>query len=638
MSKTDQISVHINICRLLLKYYYVGTNFKQTALRPHSWRKTVEIFNADIVIIGAGGAGLRAAIAAAEAHPTLSIALVSKVYPMRSHTVAAEGGSAAVTKDEDSFDFHFQDTVSGGDWLCEQDVVDYFVHQCPQEMTQLELWGCPWSRKEDGSINVRRFGGMKIERTWFAADKTGFHILHTLYQTSLKYPQIHRFDEHFVIDILVDEGRVQGVVAINMMEGTRVQIRANAVVMATGGAGRVYRYNTNGGIVTGDGMGMALRHGVPLRDMEFVQYHPTGLPGSGILMTEGCRGEGGILVNKNGYRYLQDYGMGPETPLGHPQNKYMELGPRDKVSQAFWHEWRAGRTDSTPRGDVVYLDLRHLGEKKLRERLPFICELSKAYVGVDPVSAPIPVRPTAHYTMGGIETDANCATRIAGLYAVGECSSVGLHGANRLGSNSLAELVVFGRLAGEQAAQYALGSAPLNTSTLTAQAADIERRLQQIMQQEGNESWAAIRDEMGLSMEEGCGIYRTPELMQKTIDKLAELKERFKKVKIKDTSSVFNTDLLYTLELGYGLDVAQCMAHSAFQRKESRGAHQRLDDDCTKRDDVNFLKHSLAFYQGDDAPRLDYSPVKITTLPPAQRAYGAAGEAQDKTKKEQSNG
>lgn len=598
----------------------------------------MEIFNADIVIIGAGGAGLRAAIAAAEAHPTLSIALVSKVYPMRSHTVAAEGGSAAVTKDEDSFDFHFQDTVSGGDWLCEQDVVDYFVHQCPQEMTQLELWGCPWSRKEDGSINVRRFGGMKIERTWFAADKTGFHILHTLYQTSLKYPQIHRFDEHFVIDILVDEGRAQGVVAINMMEGTRVQIRANAVVMATGGAGRVYRYNTNGGIVTGDGMGMALRHGVPLRDMEFVQYHPTGLPGSGILMTEGCRGEGGILVNKNGYRYLQDYGMGPETPLGHPQNKYMELGPRDKVSQAFWHEWRAGRTDSTPRGDVVYLDLRHLGEKKLRERLPFICELSKAYVGVDPVSAPIPVRPTAHYTMGGIETDANCATRIAGLYAVGECSSVGLHGANRLGSNSLAELVVFGRLAGEQAAQYALGSAPLNTSALTAQAADIESRLQQIMQQEGNESWATIRDEMGLSMEEGCGIYRTPELMQKTIDKLAELKERFKKVKIKDTSSVFNTDLLYTLELGYGLDVAQCMAHSAFQRKESRGAHQRLDDDCTKRDDVNFLKHSLAFYQGDDAPRLDYSPVKITTLPPAQRAYGAAGEAQDKTKKEQSNG
>ncbi|HCR6703195.1 TPA: fumarate reductase (quinol) flavoprotein subunit, partial [Shigella flexneri] len=378
----------------------------------------MQTFQADLAIVGAGGAGLRAAIAAAQANPNAKIALISKVYPMRSHTVAAEGGSAAVAQDHDSFEYHFHDTVAGGDWLCEQDVVDYFVHHCPTEMTQLELWGCPWSRRPDGSVNVRRFGGMKIERTWFAADKTGFHMLHTLFQTSLQFPQIQRFDEHFVLDILVDDGHVRGLVAINMMEGTLVQIRANAVVMATGGAGRVYRYNTNGGIVTGDGMGMALSHGVPLRDMEFVQYHPTGLPGSGILMTEGCRGEGGILVNKNGYRYLQDYGMGPETPLGEPKNKYMELGPRDKVSQAFWHEWRKGNTISTPRGDVVYLDLRHLGEKKLHERLPFICELAKAYVGVDPVKEPIPVRPTAHYTMGGIETDQNCETRIKGLFAV----------------------------------------------------------------------------------------------------------------------------------------------------------------------------------------------------------------------------
>lgn len=338
----------------------------------------MQTFQADLAIIGAGGAGLRAAIAAAQANPNAKIALISKVYPMRSHTVAAEGGSAAVAQDHDSFDYHFHDTVAGGDWLCEQDVVDYFVHHCPTEMTQLEQWGCPWSRRPDGSVNVRRFGGMKIERTWFAADKTGFHMLHTLFQTSLQFPQIQRFDEHFVLDILVDDNHARGLVAMNMMEGTLVQIRANAVVMATGGAGRVYRYNTNGGIVTGDGMGMALSHGVPLRDMEFVQYHPTGLPGSGILMTEGCRGEGGILVNKNGYRYLQDYGMGPETPLGEPKNKYMELGPRDKVSQAFWHEWRKGNTISTPRGDVVHLDLRHLGEKKLHERLPFICELAKA--------------------------------------------------------------------------------------------------------------------------------------------------------------------------------------------------------------------------------------------------------------------
>jgi len=599
----------------------------------------VQTFNADIAIIGAGGAGLRAAIAAAEANPDLNIALISKVYPMRSHTVAAEGGSAAVTQDHDSFDLHFQDTVSGGDWLCEQDVVDHFVHQCPTEMAQLEIWGCPWSRKEDGSVNVRRFGGMKIERTWFAADKTGFHMLHTLFQTSLKYPQIKRFDEHFVLDILVDDGQVRGVVAINMMEGTRVQIRANAVVMATGGAGRVYRYNTNGGIVTGDGMGMAFRHGVPLRDMEFVQYHPTGLPGSGILMTEGCRGEGGILVNKDGYRYLQDYGMGPETPLGEPKNKYMELGPRDKVSQAVWHEWRAGRTIETPRGDVVYLDLRHLGEKKLRERLPFICELAKAYVGVDPITDPIPVRPTAHYTMGGIETDAQCETRIKGLFAVGECSSVGLHGANRLGSNSLAELVVFGRMAGEQAALRAAQATDFgNTAALDAQVRDIENRLSALMQQEGDENWATLRDEMGLAMEEGCGIYRTTELMQKTIDKLAELKERFKRVKIHDTSSVFNTDLLYTIELGHGLEVAECMAHSAINRRESRGAHQRLDEGCTERDDVNFLKHTLAFYQPDSSPRLEYGDVKITTLPPAKRVYGSAGDTQDKKDKEQSRG
>ena len=599
----------------------------------------MQTFNADIAIIGAGGAGLRAAIAAAEANPNLNIALISKVYPMRSHTVAAEGGSAAVTQDHDSFDFHFQDTVSGGDWLCEQDVVDHFVHQCPTEMAQLELWGCPWSRKDDGSVNVRRFGGMKIERTWFAADKTGFHMLHTLFQTSLKYPQIKRFDEHFVLDILVDEGQVRGVVAINMMEGTRVQIRANAVVMATGGAGRVYRYNTNGGIVTGDGMGMAFRHGIPLRDMEFVQYHPTGLPGSGILMTEGCRGEGGILVNKDGYRYLQDYGMGPETPLGEPKNKYMELGPRDKVSQAFWHEWRAGRTIETPRGDVVYLDLRHLGEKKLRERLPFICELAKAYVGVDPITDPIPVRPTAHYTMGGIETDAQCETRIKGLFAVGECSSVGLHGANRLGSNSLAELVVFGRMAGEKAAERAVEAKDTgNSAALEAQVRDIENRVAALMAQEGDESWAAIRDEMGLAMEEGCGIYRTTELMQKTIDKLAELIERFKRVKIQDTSSVFNTDLLYTIELGHGLEVAECMAHSAINRRESRGAHQRLDEGCTERDDVNFLKHTLAFYQPDSAPRLEYGDVKITTLPPAKRVYGGESETHDKKDTEQSRG
>ncbi|QBY45376.1 fumarate reductase (quinol) flavoprotein subunit [Arsenophonus nasoniae] len=598
----------------------------------------MQTFNADLAIIGAGGAGLRAAIAAAEAHPHLKIALISKVYPMRSHTVAAEGGAAAIAQSHDTYDYHFNDTVSGGDWLCEQDVVEYFVKHCPTEMTQLELWGCPWSRKKDGTVNVRRFGGMKIERTWFAADKTGFHMLHTLFQTSLKYPQIQRFDEHFVLDILVDEGRVHGLVALHMMEGTHVQINANAVIMATGGAGRVYRYNTNGGIVTGDGMGIALRHGIPLRDMEFVQYHPTGLPGSGILMTEGCRGEGGILINKDGYRYLQDYGLGPETPLGKPENKYMELGPRDKVSQAFWHEWRAGRTIKSSRGDVVHLDLRHLGAEKLHERLPFICELAKAYVGVDPVTDPIPVRPTAHYTMGGIETDQKCETSIKGLFAVGECSSVGLHGANRLGSNSLAELVVFGRLAGIEAAKYATEASPANKNAIELKVREIETNLTKLFNQKGKENWANIRDEMGIAMEEGCGIYRTPELMQKTINKLAELKERFKHIEITDHSSVFNTALLYTIELGFSLDVAECMAHSAFYRKESRGAHQRLDEDCTDRDDANFLKHSLAYYNSQGAPHIAYRDVKITKLAPAKRVYGGEATAQEQANKEQANG
>lgn len=320
--------------------------------------------------------------------------------------------------------------------------------------------------------------------------------------------------------------------------------------------------------------------------------------------------------------------MGPETPLGQPKNKYMELGPRDKVSQAFWHEWRKGRTIATPRGDVVHLDLRHLGEKKLHERLPFICELSKAYIGVDPALAPIPVRPTAHYTMGGIETDAQCETRIAGLFAVGECSSVGLHGANRLGSNSLAELAVFGRLAGEKAAAHARQSHKKPTSTLEAQARDCEKRLHGLINQQGTETWSGLRDEMGLAMEEGCGIYRTPELMQKTIDKLSELQERFQQVRITDTSSVFNTQLLYSIELGHGLNVAECMAHTAFQRKESRGAHQRLDEGCTERNDEQFLKHSLSFYNPGGAPEIAWDEVKITRLPPAKRVYG--GEAESK--------
>ncbi len=423
----------------------------------------MDVVPADILVIGAGGAGLRAAISIAETSSSLAVSLLSKVYPMRSHTVAAEGGAAGVTKDNDSLDDHFHDTVTGGDWLSDQDAVELFVKTAPLELTQIEHWGCPWSRESSGRVAVRPFGGMKIERTWYAADKTGFHILHTLFQTSLKFPSIRRFDEFYVTDLLVDDGRCVGAAAIEIRSGRMMAFVAKAVIIAGGGAGRIFPFTTNGAIKTGDGMAMAYRAGVPLKDMEFVQYHPTGLPGTGILITEGARGEGGILVNKDGYRYLQDYNLGPADPW--PRKKAMELGPRDRLSQAFWHEQKKGRTVKTAYGDVVHLDIRHLGEKKIDERLPMVRELATTYSGVDPVHAPIPVRPVVHYFMGGIHTDIETATVIAGLFACGECACVSINGANRLGSNSLTELLVFGALAGRNAAAFAM-SHPLPREAL----------------------------------------------------------------------------------------------------------------------------------------------------------------------------
>jgi fumarate reductase flavoprotein subunit len=594
----------------------------------------MDVFKADVAIVGAGGAGLRAAIAVAEADPSLTIALISKVYPMRSHTVAAEGGAAAVTQSHDSLEAHFHDTVAGGDWLCEQDVVEFFVGQAHEEMVQMEHWGCPWSRTADGRANVRAFGGMKIERTWFAADKTGFHMLHTLFQTSIKYPSIKRFDEHFCADLLVDEGRVQGVVAIEIATGEFRMIQAKSVIIATGGAGRVFRENTNGGIVTGDGMALAYRHGVPLRDMEFVQYHPTCMPGTGLLFTEACRGEGGFLLNKEGYRFLQDYGLGPAEDK--PRNKHMELGPRDRLSQAIWHEKQKGRTLSDPRwGSYVHLDLRHLGEQKLRERLPQIYELAVEYLGVDPAKECIPVLPAVHYTMGGITANGKTAAPLPGLYSVGECSSVGIHGANRLGSNSLTELIVFGKVAGVQAVAYGKTVSHGKEATLLKLAEDVQKRALSITARtDGTERVATLRREMAKSMEDGCGIYRTASTMQSTCDKLAELKQRYKRVQVDDHSKGWNTDWLLAIELGFLLDVAQAMAHSAINRRESRGSHQRLDG-FEARDDANFLKHSLANYRGGDAPSITYGPVKITTSAPGTRAYGAAGEEADRKAKEE---
>lgn len=592
---------------------------------------TMETIKVDIAIVGAGGAGLRAAIAVAEADPALSVGLISKVYPMRSHTVAAEGGAAAVTQPHDSLEAHFHDTVAGGDWLCEQDVVEHFVANAHEQMVQVEHWGCPWSRRPDGHVNVRAFGGMEIDRTWFAADKTGFHMLHTLFQTSMKYPSIRRFDEHFCIDLVVEGGHVQGVVAVEIRSGELRLIQAKAVIVATGGAGRVFRENTCGGIVTGDGMALAYRHGVPLQDMEFVQYHPTCMPGTGLLFTEACRGEGGFLLNKDGYRYLQDYGLGPADPV--PRNKAMELGPRDRLSQAYWHEKQKGRTIAGPNGEAVHLDLRHLGERKLRERLPQIYELAVNYLGVDPAKSPIPVLPAVHYTMGGIKANARTAAPLQGLYSVGECSSVGLHGANRLGSNSLTELLVFGKLAGTAAAEYTRTVEHADAARVQTKAEASHAAAQTILDRRGGtERIATLRRDMARSMEDGCGIYRSANTMQATCDKLAELKQRFKRVQLGDHSKAWNTEWLLAIELGYQLDVAEAIAHSALHRKESRGSHQRLDG-FGERDDANFLRHSLATYAGDDAPRISYGPVKITTSPPGTRAYGAAGQQADALRK-----
>jgi fumarate reductase flavoprotein subunit len=580
----------------------------------------MEIVEADVVIVGAGGAGLRAAIALAETDPTLKIALISKVYPMRSHTCAAEGGAAGVIKKDDSLALHFDDTVGGGDWLSDQDCVEYFVNEAPKELLQLEHWGCPWNREEDGSVAVRPFGGMKKQRTWFAADKSGFHILHTLFQTTLQFPTITRYDEYFALDLLVDEGRCQGLTAMEMKSGMIKQFNAKSVIICGGGAGRMFPFTTNGAIKTGDGMALAYRAGVPLKDMEFVQYHPTGLPNTGSLLTEACRGEGGVMLNKNGRRYLQDYGMGPETPLGKPQLKTMELGPRDRVSQAYWHEVQKGNTVTTPWGECVLLDMRHLGEKYIDERLPLVRELAIAYLGVDIVKDPVPIRPVVHYMMGGISTNTKAATELPGLFAAGECACVSLNGANRLGSNSLTELLVFGKAAALSAIAHAKSVGTANKAALKAQADASQARIRELfLRTDGKESMSGLRKEMMDTMEKNCGLYRTEEGLQEAVAKIVELRQRYNKVVLHDKSNVFNTDLFQVLELGSMLDCASALTVGALARKESRGAHQRLD--FVERDDKNFLRHSMAYYQGQDTARIDYLDVVITKSPPGVRDY-----------------
>ncbi len=579
----------------------------------------MDTLSCDLLIVGGGGAGLRAAIAATEATPKLDVAVVSKVYPMRSHTVSAEGGAAAVIKPGDSLDAHAYDTISGADWLCDQDAVEAFVEEAPGEMLQLEHWGCPWSRDLDGSIAVRPFGGMKIQRTWFAADKTGFHMLHALFQTSLKYGGVRRFDEWFVTKLLVDEGRCQGVVVIELATGKVQGITAKAVILCTGGCGKIFPFTTNANIKNGDGMALAYRAGVPLKDMEFVQYHPTGLPRTGILITEAARAEGGWLVNKDGYRYLQDYDLG--TPEPTPVLRSMELGPRDRLSQAFIQEQEKGRTLEGPYGQYVHLDIRQIGEEVIDEKLPFVRELCQKYANLDPVKELIPVRPVVHYMMGGVHTDIMGATPLDGLYAAGEVACVNLNGANRLGSNSLTECLVFGARAGKAAATFA-AAAPPPSASVEAQIVDETRRLSEdfFNTTGGTERIANLRSEMQATMEESAGIYRTGAALAAGADALGRLWGHAQRLQLDDRSRTFNTELTSALELGYMLDLAQVILRSAEARTESRGAHQRTDH--PQRDDERFLAHSLAYRTADGAPRIEYLPVTITRWPPGERTYG----------------
>src|SRR3989440_1689263 len=478
--------------------YFSGGGAQNGVLMPaNRIRWQVDFESYDVLVVGGGLAGLRAAIAAVEANPRVRVGMVSKVYPMRSHTVAAEGGAAAALRPEDSYEKHAFDTVKGSDYLADQDVVEAFVREAPIELIQMEHWGCPWSRDPDGKISARPFGGMTTWRTCFAADKTGFHMLHAVFQTSLKYPQITRHDEAFVTKLLVEDSRCVGVVALDIRSGRFDAITAKSVILATGGLGRVYAFTTNGNICTGDGMALAYRAGAALKDMEMVQFHPTGLPFTGILITEAVRGEGGYLLNNQGERFLKR----------HVPNK-MELGPRDIISRAMVTEFEEGHGFEGPHGKYLHLDVRHLGEKMIDRKLPFMRELGREFVGIDIVKDPIPVRPVQHYMMGGVDADINGATPIPGLYAAGECANVGLNGANRLGSNSLSECLVFGAAARRHAAEHASGAKAIGVNPIDALLADETKRIEAsfLDKKDGQERMGAIREEMQREMDAGAGV------------------------------------------------------------------------------------------------------------------------------------
>lgn len=566
----------------------------------------METLTHDIVIVGAGLAGLRAAVQAAQTSNKLSIAVISKVYPVRSHSSCAQGGTGAVMREGDSIDLHAFDTVKGSDYLADQDIVEFFAKQAPKEIVLLEHWGCPWSRNKDGKIDQRSFGGHSFPRACFAADMTGFHEMHALYGKAQTFDNIKFYDEWFATSMLVEGNKAVGLTAIQIKTGKMHAFRSKAIIMATGGHERIYQFTTFSHIATGDGMTIAYRAGAPLEDMEFVQFHPTGLVPPGVLITEGARGEGGYLLNKDGERFMKKYA--PEK---------MELAPRDIVARSEQTEILEGRGLEGPYGPYIALDLRHLGEEKINERLPLIRDVAIKLGGVDPVKEFIPIRPAAHYSMGGIKANMKTETPLAGLYAAGECSCMSLHGANRLGTNSTAECVVFGAVAGEEAAKYALG-ASYGELSAEKMAAEEKRVFDGVLGSRGDEKVADIREEMRKTMNDKVWIFRSGDQLSEALKEIKELREKYKHITVEDKDKEFNTGLIAALQLDYMLELAEITVVSALPRQESRGAHSRRD--FPKRDDANWLKHSLA-YCTKDGPRLEYSPVTITRWPPAARTY-----------------
>jgi succinate dehydrogenase / fumarate reductase flavoprotein subunit len=579
----------------------------------------------DAIVVGAGGAGLWAALELArEGIPT---AVLTKLYPTRSHTGAAQGGVCAAlgNVEEDHWEWHMFDTIKGGDYLTDQDAAEVLAREAIPAVIELERMGLPFNRTPDGKIDQRRFGGHTrnygegpVRRSCYAADRTGHMILQTLYQQCIK-AGVKFYDEYHVVDLLFEGGsadqggRCSGVVGYKIADGSLHVLRAKAVLLATGGYGRAWRVTSNAHSLAGDGMALAWRHGVPLMDMEFYQFHPTGIVGIGILLSEAARGEGGYLLNDSGKRFMEDYAP-----------KLMELAPRDMISRAMYQEIRAGRGIGGK--DYVYLDVRHLGRKVIEEKLPDITDFARVYQGVEPISEPVPVQPTAHYAMGGVPTNletevlANAAGGVVpGLFAAGEVACVSVHGANRLGTNSLVDLLVFGKRAGKRMAEIC------KTTTAPKHVAGAERAIRDEMlalstRPEGVRP-AEIRRALADVMMEGVGVYRDETLLTNAVKEIQRLKGEYQRVRVEDTGSVFNTDLLEARELGYLLDASEATAVSALARKESRGAHSR--EDYPERDDEKYLAHTLVWRGAGETPatKIDYKPVTITKFEPKPRVY-----------------